>query len=134
MIRKSTLTLEFGNTGKLLKLRGFLKEYSICINKFIDLLCSINRFRGSFVERGLLDKIDSPLTFTAKQSASVTALQIIKSQRKKKIKTKPKLEKQSYNFDQRFIQIKEGDNSFDLWIKFKCMGFDKPIKVPTNKH
>jgi len=134
MIRKSTLTLKFGNTEKLNSLRSFLKEYSICVNKFIDLLWSVNKFSGPFVERRLIDKIETSLNFSAKQSAAQETLHIVKSQRKRKQKIKPTFVKQSYNFNGNFIQILESNNSFGLWIKFTSMGFKKPISIPTKKH
>lgn len=87
MIRKSTVNLSYGNMGKIIYIKNFLSRYTEAVNKYIDLLWSIQRFYGSFVERVLLDQVSCPLTFSAKQSAACTALHIVKSQRKKKNKT-----------------------------------------------
>ena len=122
MIRRSTVTLDFGNTGKQAKLRAFLKEYTICVNAFIALIWEINRFKGSFVERRILDKVESPITLAAKQSAACEALHIVKSQRKKYIKVKPMFKGLSFTLDQRLVELGKKPNSFDLWIKFKGLG------------
>ena len=138
MIRKSTINLNYSNLGKLSKLKDFLSRYSVCVNQFIDLLWSIERFKGAFVERDLLDKIEVPLTFATKQSAAQTALHIVKSQRRRKKKTKPVFKGTSFELDQRFVQIQEGKNSFDLWITLRGIG-RKPgeresLLLPTRKH
>jgi len=138
MIRKSTVNLSYGNTNKISLVKDFLSRYSDCVNQFIDLLWSINKFSGSFVERNLLDEIKVPLTFSAKQSAAQTALHIVKSQRKKKNKVKPTFKGKSFDLDQRFIEIQEGKNSFDLWIRIRGIGSNsgerKSLLLPTKKH
>jgi len=139
MIQKSTINLSYGNTGKIGYIKDFLSRYTEAVNKYIDLLWSIQRFHGSFVERKLLDQIDSSLTFSAKQSAACTALYIIKSQRKKKNKIKPTFSGKAFDLDQRFVQVQEGSNSFDLWIKIRGIGYKSgercsSLLFPTRKH
>ena len=134
MIRSVALPLKYANPGKLLKLKAFFQEYHKAVNAYIDILWKLQRFKGSFVERSIIDKVISTMGFTAKQSAVQAALHIVKSQVKKKVKTKPVFLKQSYILDTRFIQIKASKNTFDLWIRFKCCGFRKPLELPTNQH
>ena len=137
MIRKSTINLNYSNSGKLSKIKDFLSRYSVCVNRFIDILWS-KQFTGSFVERKLLDKVEVLLTFSAKQSAAQTALHIVKSQRKRKKKTMPIFKGTSFELDQRFIQIQEGKNSFDLWITLRGIGRKsgerKSLLLPARKH
>jgi len=138
MIRKSTITLNYGNKDKLVRVKDFLSRYTEAVNKFIDLLWNIQRFSGSFVERQIVDQIDCPLTFSSKQSSACAALHIVKSQRKKKSKTKPTFSGRSFELDQRFVEIQEGKNSFDLWIKIRSIG-QKPketcsLLLPSKKH
>lgn len=138
MIRKVTVNLNQANVEKLSGIKDFLSKYSICVNQFIDLLWNINRFSGSFVEKSVVDQIDCPLTFSAKQSAAQTALHIVKSQRKGKKKTKPTFTGRSFDLDQRFVQIQTGKNSFDLWIKVggigKISGERRTLLLPARKH
>ena len=139
MIRKATVNLSYSNTDKVVQVKDFLLRYTESVNKYIDLLWNINRFRGSFVERVLLDQVSCPLTFSAKQLAACTALHIVKSQRKKKNKTKPTFSGRSFDLDQRFVQIQEGNNSFDLWIKVRGFGHTvgercSSTLLPTRKH
>ena len=139
MIRQSTVNLSYGNMDKISQIRDFLSRYTEAVNKFIDLLWNIQRFYGSFVEKKLVDQIDLSLTFAAKQSAACTALHIVKSQWKKKNKIKPTFSGRSFNFCQSFVQIQEGSNSFDLWIKVGRTGYKPgekciPLLLPTIKH
>jgi len=139
MIRESTVNLSYGNIGKIIHVKDFLSRYTEAVNKYIDLLWSIQRFSGSFVERKLLDQVSCPLTLAAKQSAAQTALHIVKSQRKKKNKTKPTFSGKSFDLDQRFVQVQEGENAFDLWIRIRGTGCslgerNPSLLFPTRKH
>ena len=134
MIRKSTINLKYVNPGKLKKIRSFLSSYTTCVNQFIDLLWSIQRFKGTFVERALLDQIETILFFTAKQSAAQMALHMVKSQRKKHRKTKPHFLGKSFELDQRFICFPEISNSFDCWVRLRRIGLGKAIYLPSRKH
>jgi len=138
MIRKSTINLNYCNIGKKNKVLDFLDRYTEAVNQYIDTLWEIKRFTGSFVEREVLDQVDSPLSFTARQGAACSALHIVKSQRQRKKKTKPTFSGKSFELDQRFVVIQEGKNSFDLWITIKGMGRRSGkqcfVKIPTKKH
>jgi len=61
--------------------------------------------------------VESWLSERAKQCAGKQALQIVKSQRKKKKKTQPVFSGKALELDSRFIEIQQGNNSFDIWIK-----------------
>ena len=62
------------------------------------------------------------------------ALEIVKSQRKKKKKVKPSFDRDTLNLDSRFVDIKFDNNTFDCWIKLNCIGNKINIKLPSRKH
>jgi len=88
MIRKSTINLKFANTGKLEQVKEVAEEYQRVANLFIDILCEQKQFSGSFVKD---TTVESWLSARLKQAAAKQALSIVKSQRKKKKKHKPTL-------------------------------------------
>jgi putative transposase len=136
MMRKSTVSLNYSNPGKASKIKEFMSVFSSCVSDFIELLWKIERFSGSFVEKAILDQVQTSLTARAKQSAAQTALHIVKSQRKKKRKAKPTFYGKSIELDSRFVKVTESlslSSSFDLWIRLgigkRCFVF-----LPTKKH
>jgi IS605 OrfB family transposase len=62
------------------------------------------------------------------------ALEIVKSQRKKKKKFKPIFTKDSINLDSRFVDVQYDNNSFDLWFKINSIGNKISLNLPGNKH
>jgi len=103
MIRKSTLNLNFSNTGKLEILDELIIEYNRMVNYFVDYLWDNNLVYGKFVRN--TNNFNS-LTFLSSafvQCASKQALQICKTQDKKKNKTKPKFKKFVMELDSRFF-------------------------------
>lgn len=131
MIRKSTINLKFANFGKLKKIKEIAEEYQRVVNIFIDVLWEQQQFSGSFVKNTL---IESWLSARLKQAAAKQALSIIKSQRKKKKKHKPTLNKLVMELDSRFIDIKQDINHFDIWIKLSSIGNKIIINLPSQKH
>jgi len=131
MIRKSTINLKFANIGKLEKLKEIAEEYQRVVNIFIDILWEQRQFSGSFVKN---TTVDSWLSARLKQAAAKQALSIVKSQRKKKKKHKPTLNKLVMEFDSRFIDINQDVNSFDIWIKLSSIGNKIIINLPSQKH
>jgi len=115
MIRKSTISLKFANTGKLAKIKEIAEEYQKVVNLFIDSLWKQQQFSGSFVKD---TSIESWLSARLKQAAAKQALSIVKSQRKKKRKHKPIL----------------NVNHFDIWIKLSSIGNKIIINLPSQKH
>lgn len=136
MIRSSQINLNYSNLNKKQQLLSFLLTYACCVNRYIDVLWSINKFSGTFVGRSIIDQVEVDTTFTAKQSSAQTALHIVKSQRKKKHKTKPQFRGKSFELDQRFITIEEAKvgGKFDLWIRINCLGLRKSLFFPTKRH
>ena len=131
MIRKSTVTLKFANIGKLEKVKEIAEEHQRVVNLFIDILWEQNRFSGSFVKN---TSVESWLSARLKQAAAKQALSIVKSQRKKKKKHKPILNRIVMELDSRFVDIKQDVNSFDIWIKLSSIGNKIIINLPSQKH
>jgi len=71
MIRKSTVNLNYCNTGKKNKILDFLDRYTEAVNQYIDILWEVKRFTGSFVEREVLDQVEVSLSFNAKSIAFI---------------------------------------------------------------
>ena len=61
---------------------------------------------------------------------------IVKSQRKKpeNERTKPEFKGNSLDLNANIVMISDGDNSFDLWIKFKGVGKHIIFEIPAKKH
>ncbi|MDO9463722.1 MAG: transposase [bacterium] len=131
MIRKSTISLKFANTGKLEKVKEIAEEYQSVVNLFIDSLWEQRQFSGNFVKD---TTVESWLSARLRQAAAKQALSIVKSQRKKKKKTKPVLNRVVMELDSRFVDIKQAVNSFDIWIKLSSIGNKITINLPSQKH
>lgn len=131
MIRKTTINLKFANSGKLNKVKEIAEEYQRVVNVFIDNLWEQQQFSGSFVKD---TTVDSWLSARLKQAAAKQALSIVKSQRKKKKKHKPTLNRIVLELDSRFVDIKQDINHFDIWIKFSSIGNKIIINLPSQKH
>jgi len=131
MIKKSTINLKFANNGKLNKVKEIAEEYVRVVNIFIDNLWEQQQFSGSFVKD---TDVESWLSARLKQAAAKQALSIVKSQRKKKKKHKPTLNRIVLEIDSRFVDIKQDVNSFDIWIRFSSIGNKIIINLPSQKH
>ena len=86
MIRKSTININNANTGKLDILDDILHEYNRVVNMFIRHLWDKNILKGSFVQQTSF--VPTWLSARMKQAAAKQALAVVKSQRKKKKKTR----------------------------------------------
>lgn len=131
MIRKSTINLKYANDGKLEKVKEVAEEYQRVVNLFIDNLWDEKQFSGSFVKD---TTVESWLSARLKQAAAKQALSIVKSQRKKKKKIKPVLNRIVMELDSRFVDIKQDVNHFDIWIRFSSIGNKIIINLPSQKH
>lgn len=133
MVRQSTLNLNYGNSDKKKKLHEFITEYTRVVNFYIHILWSENIFTGTFMSKKHL-VVESWLSERAKQCAGKQALQIFKSQRKKKKKTEPIFSGKALELDSRFIDIQKGNNSFDIWVKLSSLGGKIILLLPTKKN
>jgi len=131
MIRKSTINLKFANFGKLKKVKEIAEEYQRVVNIFINILWEQQQFSGSFVKNTL---VESWLSARLKQAAAKQALSIVKSQRKRKKKSKPVLNRLVVELDSRFVDIKQDINHFDIWIRLSSIGDKIILNLPSQKH
>ncbi len=130
MIRKSALNISFANTGKLVCLDSILKEGKRVINLYIDRLWELKDFSSKFVDF----KVETWFSARMQQCLGKQALGIVKSQRKRKKKTKPKFQKDTLNLDSRFVQFLDIENSFDFWITISSIGKKIKLWLPSKKH
>ena len=130
MIRKSTFILNFANSGKKAELLRILEESRRIVNIFIEVLWQQEKFTGKFCNL----KTETWLSVRLQQALGKQALEIVKSQRRNKIKHKPELKKLCVNLDSRFVSFMPLKNSFDFWIKLTSLGQGLKLVVPAKKH
>jgi len=124
------MNISFANQGKLTKLDSIFLEASRVVNLFIDDLWLKQDFKSKFVSF----KVDTWLSARLQQCLGKQALEIVKSQRKKRKKSKPIFNSNTINLDSRFVDIQFDNNSFDVWIKLASIGNKISLKLPSKKH
>jgi putative transposase len=130
MIRRSVLNINEANIGKSNSLSLMVEEMTRVINSYIDLIWEQRDFKSKFV--GF--KVDTWLSARLQQCLGKQALEIVKSQRKKKKKTKPIFNGNSFNLDSRFVDFKYDDNTFDIWLRLSSLGNKLQLKLPAQAH
>jgi len=130
MIRRSQMNISFANQGKLTKLDSVFLEASRVVNLFIDDLWLKQDFKSKFVSF----KVDTWLSARLQQCLGKQALEIVKSQRKKRKKSKPIFNSNTINLDSRFVDIQFDNNSFDVWVKLNSLGNKISLNLPSKKH
>lgn len=131
MIRKTTININYANKLKLNYLDLLLDECKKVINIFIDTIWEKQDFSSKFINF----KIENTwLSARLQQCLGKQALEIIKSQRKRKKKTKPIFKSNSIELDQRFIDIQFDNNTFDIWVRLSSLGNKLQLKLPSKKH
>jgi len=130
MIRRAQLNVGYANTGKLADLRRFATEASRVTNLYIDYLWELQDFKSKFVDT----KVDTWFSARMQQCLGKQALEIVKSQRKRKKKTKPVFTKQSFTLDSRFVDVQFGLNTFDVWVKLSSIGSKMILNLPSKQH
>jgi transposase len=135
MIRTSTLSLKFSNTGKLESLDRAIQEYKRVVNLYIDILWDHPEGR-SFLPKETIKQVDTWLSERLKQCAGKQANQIVKSQTKKHLKqlVKPAYNKDVIELDQRFVSWIEGTSFFDAQVKFTSLGNKIKVICPVKYH
>ena len=113
MIRRSQISISESNQGKLKHLDSILDESKRVINLYINEIWIRKDFTSKFVDF----KVKSWLSARMLQNLGKQALQIVKSQRKKKHLHKPIFRGDSIDLDSRFLNIRFNDNSFDIWFR-----------------
>ena len=131
MIRRTKININYSNKNKLQSLDVLFEESKRVINEFIKKLWEKKDFSSKFINFKIED---SWISARLQQCLGKQALEIIKSQRKKKKKSIPVFDKNVINLDQRFIDVQFDKNSFDIWIKLISIGNKIILKLPSKKH
>lgn len=130
ILRKSTVCLNSANSLKKVQLQNLFQESKRVLNQYIKVLWEKQDFSSKFVDF----KINSWLSARMLQCLGKQALQVVKSQRKKKHKTCPEMKGSSIELDQRFVAVLQKQNSYDLWIKLNSIGAKISLALPAKKH
>lgn len=130
MIRKSTLKIINPNQGKVNTLDILSTEMSRVINIYINDLWENQDFKSKFVTF----KVDTWLSARLQQCLGKQALEIVKSQRKRKKKIKPLFTATTFNIDSRFVDFQYDNNTFDIWVRLSSLGNKIQLKLPTKRH
>jgi len=132
LIRRSKLNINYANQGKLDVLDSLMNESIRVVNLYINIYW--NSLLNGNCPKFSTTKVDTWLSARMQQCLGKQALAIVKSQRKKKIKTKPVFNKSVIELDERFVDIKFDENIFDIWVRLKSLGQGIQIKLPSKKH
>jgi len=135
MIRTSTLTLKFANTGKLESLLRVIQEYKRVVNSYIDVLWE-NPESKSFLPKETTSQVETWLSARLKQCAGKQANQIVKSQTKKHLKQliKPVYDKDVIELDERFVAWLPSAKHFDVQVKLSSLGDKIKVICPVKFH
>jgi putative transposase len=93
MIRRVQISITESNIGKLSILDEIFEESKRVINVYIDELWKIKDFSSKFITF----KVETWLSARLQQALGKQALEVVKSQRKKRKKYKPVFKKDSIN-------------------------------------
>ena len=113
MKRTVTISINDANALKKCKLDNLFKESKRVVNLYISDLWQAKNFNSKFVTT----KVNTWLSARLQQCLGKQALQTVKSQRHKKKKTMPVFSKDVIELDERFVDVRFVDNSFDIWVK-----------------
>ena len=130
MIRSVKISLNDSNRTKKNQLNSLFEEVLHVKQEYVNRLWNQQSFSSKFVNF----KVNSWLSARMLQNIGKQALETVKSQQKKKIKTKPNCKNDSFSLDSRFVDIKFDLNSFDVWLKLNSLGNKMSLKLPSKKH
>lgn len=130
MIRSVKISLKYANTKKRNQLFSLFDEVLRVKQEYINELWKNNTLNKKFIDF----KVDSWLSARMLQNIGKQALETVKSQRKKKKKTKPICKNDSFSLDSRFVDIKFDLNTFDIWLKLNSLGNKLNLRLPSKKH
>jgi len=130
MLRKASLSLGYANAGKIVVLDTLVEEMTRVVRLYIDELWERQDFRSTFVDF----KVDTWLSARLQQCLGKQALETVKSQRKRKKRTKPYFKGAAFNLDSRFVDFQYGNNSFDIWVRLSSLGRRLQLRLPAKAH
>ena len=125
------MNISYANQTKKDLLNSIFEESKRVINEYINILWNKKNFHSKFIDF----KIDTWLSARMQQCLGKQSLEIVKSQRKKKHKSKPNFNKDTIELDGRFIDIQfDLTKEFDCFIKLSSIGNKISLKLPSKKH
>jgi len=130
MKRSIRININYTNKGKLETLDSILNESIKVVNLYINSLWDSSNKNAKFVQF----KVETWFSARMQQCLGKQALEIVKSQRKKKKKTKPIFKFPCINLDSRFVDVEFDKNSFDIWIHLASIGNKIRLNIPSRKH
>jgi len=134
MRRTSRAYLIHANAGKVGALKAFLLLYVNVVNYFIERFWSMKDFTAALAEKAVTSRAVNGCGVTARvaQCAAKQAKEIVRSQKRRKVKTMPLLRRKVATLDNRFVKIEEFRSAgFDLALRF-CSGLPR-ITIPINQ-
>jgi len=139
MKRSSRHYLNNMTKTKITSLDYLFSEYQFLVQKYIDLIWAHRLELRVLLSSKLLPDTNNIKHSQWKQVAYKQASEMVRSQAKKKKKTKPVFKHVAINLDSRLVDIKQG-NHFDMFIRLKTPFFHnnkkraKTICLPVNQH
>ena len=162
MIKSSTSSLKYSNTGKLNQLHSFIDEYRTVVSRFIDLLWDQDKV-AALLPKETTDLVQTWLTARMIQCAGKQASGIVrgtKVKQERRIYIQNKLTKEGQfrkakklqriinqtnvskpnilhvcpELDSRFVDIDlDNETIFDGWIHLSCIGDKTLLDIPFKK-
>ncbi|MGK0289308.1 MAG: IS605 OrfB family transposase [bacterium] len=144
LIRSTKSTLKYTTKQKKEAISMLLLEYKSAVNQYIDLFWNDENLRVGNIKSSFLKKANTWLSSRARQCAAHEAYGMCKSSRDKEksplkstsqkemeeilgfnifdIPVKPKHSGKKVDLSMNIIEIQEGSNSFDLWVRVSSLG------------
>jgi len=130
MLRRSQISITESNVCKLNTLDRVFTEAKKVVNTYISNIWAQSDFKSKFVTF----KVETWLSARLQQCLGKQALEIVRSQRKKKKRYKSEFKSDTINLDARFIDVQYDNNSYDIWFKLNSIGKKISLKLPGRKH
>ena len=112
--------LTTANAGKVRALTAFLHQQANVIRYFAEMFWSTGDLSANLAEKTVTDRAVYRFGITARlaQMAAKQAKELARSQREREKKRLPRLRRVSVNIDSRGVTIEQGEQSFDLAVRF----------------
>jgi putative transposase len=132
IVRSAVINLSNANTGKTDALDSIMNEAKQVINAFIPEIWSREMFDKKYID---FKVSDTWLSARMQKNLGMQALQIVKSQRKRKKKTVPVFRGNTINLDSLTVTLNATQTpEFDFWVKFSSIGNKMRLFVPGKRN
>lgn len=137
MIRRTSCALKFATESKRDKISGLFKEHERYVNALINLLWDKRKLykNNKYIDKPILDSVPTWLSARMKQNAGKRVLEIMRSQTNKDGNDfKPVFKGNTIELDERFGDLQESGNSFDMWLHLQSLGNKIVLDFPLKRH